>query len=71
MPLDYSIWEKIVRNLMDTAPKRKKEARADFLKRLKEVATSLPKGCVKSSIARMHANVKALVASSGFTPKND
>ena len=70
MPLDYSLWEKIVTKLLDTAP-RGKETRAAFLERLKKVATTLPKGTVKKAIGRMRANVKALVDSNGFTPKND
>ena len=72
MPLDYSIWQSIVEKMIDGAPKTKKtETKEVFLKRLQDIAQSLPKGYVKSVIGRMRANLQALIDANGFTPKND
>jgi len=59
MHLDYSIWQRIVKRVMDTAPNGT-ETRQDFLKRLRKIAKSLPKKYIKSQIAKMKSNVKAL-----------
>jgi hypothetical protein len=72
MPLDYSIWQLIVKKMIDGAPKTKKsETKEVFLKRLQDIAQSLPKGYVKSVIGRMRPNLQALIDANGFTPKND
>jgi hypothetical protein len=42
-----------------------------FLTRLRTIAMSLPKTYIKSVIARMKPNLKALVKAEGWTPKND
>ena len=70
MPLDYSIWNTIVKSMLDGAPAGA-ETKAGFLDRLQAVAKSLPKGYVKAVIGRMRANVKALNDAKGQTPKND
>lgn len=70
MPLDYAIWKRIVDNMMKNAPKRA-ETKQEYLDRLRLVATSLPKGFIKSVIARMPKNIDALVDAEGFNPKND
>ena len=68
MPLDYAIWYRIITKVMEDAPEGK-ETKDEFLARLRTIATSLPKGYVKSVIGRMRGNVQALVDSKGFTPK--
>lgn len=70
MPLDYAIWHRIMTDLMNGAPSGV-ETKVEFLGRLRAVATSLPRGYVKSVIGRMRGNVLALVDAKGFTPKND
>lgn len=70
MPLDYSIWSAIAKKLLDGAPETT-ETKENFLKRLRKVAKSLPKGYVQSVILRMKANLMALVDARGYTPKND
>lgn len=70
MPLDYSIWTAIIKKVVQNAPKRT-ETKAEFLVRLRKVAMNLPKGYVKSVIARMRGNIKALVDAQGWIPKND
>ena len=50
---------------------RGRETKDALLKRLRGIATSLPKGYVKSVIGRMRPNVKVLVDAEGYTPKND
>ena len=72
MPLDYSIWQSIVEKMIDGAPKTNKtETKEVFLKRLQDIAQSLPKGYVKSVIGRMRPNLQALIDADGYTPKND
>ena len=70
MPLDYALWHRIATQLMDEAPEGT-ETKEAFLARLKTIATSLPKSYVKSVLAKMKANLKALKDSKGYTPKND
>ena len=70
MPLDYSIWARIAKQLMDEAPQGT-ETKKQFLARLRRIATSLPKSYIKSVIAKMRPNLKALVEARGYTPKND
>ena len=70
MPLDYSVWQVIVKKMIDGAP-RGAESKEAFLNRLRAIATSLPKGYVKSVIRRMRGNLKALVEARGYTPKGD
>ena len=70
MPLDYAIWSRIAKQLLDEAPEGK-ETKAEFLERLRVIAQSLPKSYIKRVIARMKPNLKALVDAGGYTPKND
>ena len=71
MPLDYSIWHTILKGVVKTSPKKGTETRGAFLKRLRGIALSLPKGYVKSVIHRMKDNIQALADARGYTPKND
>lgn len=70
MPLDYAIWHRIAKQLMDEAPKGI-ETKEAYLARLRKIATSLPKPYIKKVLARMKSNLKALVDAKGYTPKND
>ena len=70
MPLDYAVWHAIVKRVAAGGPKGQ-ESKESFLERLAAAATSLPKGFVKSVIARMKPNILALVDARGYTPKND
>ncbi len=47
------------------------ETNAEYLKRLRAVATSLPKGYVESVIGRVRENIQALIDAKGYTPRND
>ena len=71
MPLDYSIWHRIGQQVVKTSPKKGTETKDAFIKRLRRIALSLPKGYVKSVIRRMKDNIKALADAGGYTPKND
>ena len=70
MPLDFSIWKAIEKRVVETAPKTT-ETKDAFLKRLKSCAQKLPKGYVKSVIARMRPNMQDIVDADGYAPKND
>lgn len=70
MPLDYSIWNEIVKKVA-SQKKYKKETKTEFLERLQNAAMTLKKGYVKSVIARMRPNIKALADAKGFVPRND
>ena len=70
MPLDYPTWHTIIKKAMDDAPAGA-ETRSEFLKRLEEVARSLPKGYIVSTINRMRGNLEAIIEAKGYTPKND
>ena len=70
MPLDYAIWNALVKKMIDGAPKGK-EHKAAFLNRLRRNAESLPKGYIKGVIGRMKGNLQALKDAQGYTPKND
>ena len=69
MPLDYSIWNTIVNNMVETMPSTGTESIDDFLGRLRRIALRLPKKYIQSVVQKMPANVRALVDSKGFTPK--
>ena len=47
------------------------ETKEEFLGRLRTIATSLPKSYIKSVIAKMRPNLKALTDARRYTPKND
>ena len=47
------------------------ETKEEFLGRLRTIATSLPKSYIKSVIAKMRPNLKALKDARRYTPKND
>ena len=70
MPLDYAIWKKIEDKMLETEPEGT-ERKADFLKRLKRCAKTLPKGYVAKMIGRMKANLQGLVDAKGWHAKND
>ena len=70
MPLDYAIWHRIMQGLASSAPKGR-ESREAFCERLRRQATSLPRGYVRSVIAKMPENIRAIVSAKGYTPKND
>ena len=68
--LESCRWARIAKLLMDEAPDGR-ETKKEFLARLRTIATSLPKSYIKSVIAKMKPNLKALVDAHGYTPKND
>ena len=70
MPLDYAIWKKIVDETIAGAPNRT-ETKKEHLKRLQKVAKGLSRTYVSKVIRRMPANIDALIAAKGYTPKND
>ena len=70
MPLDYGIWRKIMDDMLATAPPGA-ESKDEFIKRLKKIARSLPKGFVAKQIDRMKGNVQAVYDAKGWIPKND
>ena len=70
MPLDYAIWNEIMKRLMAGAPEGN-ETKEKFLKRLHKVAMSLDKKYINKVILRMKPNLKALKEARGYTPKND
>ena len=47
------------------------EPKEEFLGRLRIIATSLPKSYIRSVIAKMRPNLKALKDARRYTPKND
>ena len=58
MPLDYSIWKKIVDKVVTTMPKgKRRETKEAFSARLKKAARSLPRGFVAKSIGHMKKQV--------------
>ena len=57
MPLDYAIWRTIERDMFETAPTAK-ETKAEYLLRLEKTARSLPRGYVRSVLARMKGNIQ-------------
>ena len=71
MPLDYSIWRRIVQKSLDEAPPRRTETKEEFLARLRKIATSLSKPYIKKVIAEMKPRLAALKDARGYTPKND
>ena len=47
------------------------ETKEEFLGRLRTIATSLPKSYIKSVVAKMRPNLKALKDARRCTPKHD
>ena len=70
MPLDASIWKRVDEKMSETAPSIT-ETKAQFAKRLKKCAKSLPRGCVARAIKRTRANIQAIIDAHGYHPKND
>ena len=70
MPLDYSLWKQVNEEMLACDP-RGRETKAGFLARLKRCARSLPKATVRATVRRLRADLDALVAYKGFTPKSD
>ena len=72
MPLDYAIWAKIIEKVVAGMPVGNvTESKADYLKRLKKAATSLPRGFVAKSIRHMKTNIQGVLDAKGFHPKSD
>ena len=73
MPLDFSIWQKVVEKVIAGAPKKGTESKDAFLSRLRRCAMTLPKGTVKKAIGRMKDNIQAILDANpaGYLPKND
>ena len=70
MPLDYSIWQKIVDKLVATSPNGT-ESKAAFLARLKKAAKTLPRGTVAKAIGRMKKQIVVVKDAMGYHPKSD
>ena len=70
MPLDYSIWQKIVDKLVATSPNGT-ESKAAFLARLKKAAKTLPRGTVAKAIGRMKKQIVGVKDALGYHPKSD
>lgn len=70
MPLDYSIWDRIVQRVDDTSPDGH-ESKKDFVARLKMVAKRLPKGYVKKTIGKMRQRIVDVEKVKGWHPKSD
>ena len=70
MPLDFSVWNAIQKNVVSTSPKGH-ESKAAFIARLRKCAMGLPKGYVKSVINRTKPNIQAIIDAQGYAPKND
>ena len=67
--LDYSLWHEInkrLRSQESTFPKNKKESKAEFLRRLRRVALSLPPRLVGKSVRSMRRRCKAIEANGGY-----
>jgi hypothetical protein len=70
MPLDYAIWDRIMKTVLRTAPAHK-ETKAEFLVRLKKCAMSLPRKWVAMQISRMRKNIQGVIKACGYHAKND
>ena len=67
--LDYSIWSEINRRLRHreaSFPANRKESKADFLKRLRRVALTLPTSFVEKAVQSMKRRCRAIKASKGY-----
>ena len=70
MPLDYAIWDEILKIMHSTAPAGR-ESKAEFIKRLDSARKSLPRGFVRKSIAAMRSKIKGVRDAKGYHAKND
>ena len=70
MPLDFSIWSRILERMDKSAPSTGTETVAAFNARLRQAAR-LPKGVVSSAIAKMRPNIAAIVDAGGYIPRGD
>ena len=70
MPLDYAIWDRIMKKVLDSAPEGR-ESKKEFLARLKKCAMSLPKSWVAAQIGRMKELIKGVVSAKGYHSKDD
>ena len=66
MPLDYAVWSEILRRMDMSGPRAGTESKAAYVKRLEETARKLPRGYVKSVIAKMKGNIKDVVDADGY-----
>ena len=64
MPLDYSIWQKIERRMLDNSPAGM-ESKAQYLKRLKKTAMALPRAFVRKQLEDMKRRAAEIVAARG------
>ena len=71
MPLDASLWTKILARMDKTAPSVGTETKTQFNKRLRQAALRLPKKVVRNAIAKMKPNIKAIVDAQGYIPRGD
>ena len=66
--LDYAIWKEINRRMRlqeQKWPRGKREARGQYLTRLRRTALRLPKAFITKSIGDMHRRCKRLLAAKG------
>jgi len=70
MPLDFSLWQKIMEKMVAAAPKGT-ESKKVFLARLERTAHSLPRSVHLKAVSRMKKNCQAIVDAKGWHPKND
>lgn len=70
MPLDFSIWDRILDDVLENAPGYV-ETKPEFLRRLRKCAMSLPRGWVAKQIGRMKEQIEGVVDAKGYHPKTD
>ena len=56
---------------MDKSAPKGTESKLAFLKRLEKIAKSLPRSYIQKTVKRMKANLKDIIATKGWHPKND
>ena len=71
MPLDYSLWTRILDRMDKSAPSTGTETKTDFNKRLRQAALRLPKSIVRNAINKMRPNIRAIVTAKGYVPRGD
>lgn len=70
MPLDYQLWSVIEKRMKESTPEGS-ETKAEYLARLRKMATTLPKGTVVDAINKMKDNLQGIVKAKGFHAKRD
>ena len=66
MPLDYSVWNEILRRRDESSPRSGTESKAHYVSRLEKTARSLPRGYVKKVTNKMKDNIKDVVDAGGY-----